>query len=308
MSDKRWGGLRSTAGYTATEAMTVVACMGVVAAFAAPNIIRMKAALEVQDATAQVGGALQRTRARAVSEATPYLFLVQNEEVGDGTRGAFALIVRDNDRSYSLTAPDTVETFSLEDSIRPEVRQFGESPDAAPSADIPPAYTDASKLVADARTDSSGRGSSGSGSSGSGSGSSGSGSGGGLLGGVGEIVGDLLGGGSSGSGSSGSGSSGSGSSGTTQTTTGSTTRESSGSLSDSVANGSTFPVSEGEGVPGVAFNERGIPVSLDSPNDWGTGAGAIYMSDGEGALYASVLSPLGEVSIAHFDSGSGTWK
>jgi hypothetical protein len=202
--------------------------------------------------------------------------------------------VRDNDRSYSLTPPDTVETFALDSSIRPQVRQFGESPDTTARTDIPPAYTDASTLTSETRatTDSSGSGS------------------GGLIGGVTEIVGDLLGGSdSSGSDTSESDSSeGEGSGTTRQTTTASTTRQSAGSLSDSVANGSTFPVSEGEGVPGVAFNERGIPVSLDSPGDWGSGAGAVYMTDGEGALYASVLSPLGEVSIAHYDSGSGTWK
>jgi type II secretory pathway pseudopilin PulG len=332
MGDERVGQIPAaragTAGYTVTEAVTVVACMGVVAAFAAPNIIRFKSAMEVQNATAQVGGVLQQTRARAVSEAIPYLFLVQHEDVGDGSRGAFALIVRDNDRSYSVTPPDDVEPFSLDPSIGSNVRQFGES-EAPSRTDIPPAYTDASTLRArdgsdPSTADSSGRGSSGSGSSGSGSSggdSSGSGSGsgssesgsGGLLGGVGEIVGGLLGRGGSGSSgqeSSGSGSSGSGSagSGSSQIASASMEEPSPTSLSDSVANGSTFPVSDSEGAPGVAFNERGIPVSLDSPGDWGSGAGAIYLTDDAGATYASVLSPLGEVSIVTYDSGSGRWR
>jgi type II secretory pathway pseudopilin PulG len=304
MGDKLVGRLLAAAGYTITEAMTVVGAMGIVSAIAAPNIIRFKSAMEVQGATSQVGGVLQQTRSRAVAEAIPFLFLVQHEEVGDGERGAFALIVRDNDRSYSLTTPDDVETFKLDADVPHEIRQFGENPDVA-VPDIPRAYTDATILERESSSgrDSSGSGSSGSGgsgSSGSGSGSSGSGSG-GLLGGVGELLGGLLGGGSSGQGVSGSETASSRSIG--EVSPGQETK-----LSDVVENGSTFPVSESEGTPGIAFNERGIPVALDSPSDWGSGAGAIYMSDDAGSVYAAVMSPLGEVSISRYDSGSGNWK
>jgi Tfp pilus assembly protein FimT len=302
MLEKGWNRLRSAAGYTAVEAMTVVAVMGVVAAFAAPNIIRLKSALEVQEATAQVGGVLQRTRARAASEGVPFLFLVQQEEVSDGSRGAFALIVRDNDRSYSLTPPDDVETFALDSTTRPEVRQFGQGSDTV-RTDIPRAFTDATVLRSPGD---SGSGSGVDQSSGGGSGSSGPGAGGsgGLLGGLGQIVGGLLGGGS---GSSGSGSSGSGSSGSGSQAEIAPALESD-SLSDSVVNGSTLPYSDAAQMPGVAFNERGIPVALDSPNDWGTGAGAIYLTDNGNDVYAAVLSPLGEVTISRYDAGSGRWK
>jgi type II secretory pathway pseudopilin PulG len=288
MGNRRLGRLDESAGYTAVEALTVVAVMGVTAAFTAPSMLRFQAAQQVQSATSEVGGMLQRVRARAVNEAIPYLVLFQKEEVTDGERSAFALIVRDNDRSYTVTPPDDVETFTLGPEVKPKVRQYGEAPAGGTSSfeTLAAPTTDRSMLVEN-RTSSSG---------------SGSGSGGlvgGLLGGVGEVVGGLLGGGSGSSGSGSSGSSGSGSASTTLP------RES----VDTVAtNGTTFPVSEDAAVPAIAFNERGIPVSVDSPQDWGTGAGAVYLTDNESAVYAAVLSPLGEVSMARYDAKSSSWR
>jgi type II secretory pathway pseudopilin PulG len=310
MGNRRLGRLDESAGYTAVEALTVVAVMGVTAAFTAPSMLRFQAAQQVQSATSEVGGMLQRVRARAVNEAIPFLVLFQKEEVTDGERSAFALIVRDNDRSYTLTPPDDVETFTLGPEAKPKVRQYGEADPGTPSAfeGLTPPATDRSMLVEN-RTSSGGL----LGGVGSllGGGSSGSGSG-GLLGGL----GGLLGGGSSGSGSSGSGS---GSSGSGSGSSGSGSSGSSGSSSsgtstprenvDEVAtNGTTFPMSEDAGVPSIAFNERGIPVSVDSPQEWGTGAGAVYLTDNESAVYAAVLSPLGEVSMARYDAKSSSWR
>jgi hypothetical protein len=73
-----------------------------------------------------------------------------------------------------------------------------------------------------------------------------------------------------------------------------------GGGSAELTNGASFPNSESEGVPAVAFNEQGIPVSLDSPSEWGSGAGAVYLTDGDSALYAASVSPLGEVSEVRY--------
>jgi type II secretory pathway pseudopilin PulG len=265
MASKQRGRLEESAGYTFVEAMTVVAVMGAIAAYSAPSIMHFKAAQEVQSATSQVGGMLQRVRARAASEATPYLVLFQKEEVGDGERSAFALIVRDNDRSYSLTGPDDVETFKLDPRLRPEVRQYGEALAA-------PIYETMLAPVADRST---------------------------------AVAVD---GGGSSSGNSGEGSGTSGSTDRVSSTTSallSTARE---TVKDAVKNGTTFEVSDKEGVPAIAFNERGIPVSLDAPQDWGSGAGAVYLTDNANAVYAAVLSPLGEVSTSRYDAATGTWK
>jgi type II secretory pathway pseudopilin PulG len=276
MAKKRFGRLLDGAGYTVVEALTVVGVMGVAAAFSAPSVINFKAAQEVQSATAQVGGMLQRVRSRAIGESTPYLVLFQKEEVVDGERSPFALIVRDTDRSYSLTDPDSVETFALDANIREEVRQYGEAPGSPIYEDMVPPQEDRSQLV-QSGLDS-----------------------GGLLGGVTQELGGLLGGG--GSSGSGSGSSGSGSS------SGSSTIQPREPVMDTVTNGTTFPVSGEAEAPAIAFNERGIPVSPDSPQDWGSGAGAVYMTDNEKSVYAAVLSPLGEVSLGRYDASTRSWK
>jgi hypothetical protein len=75
-----------------------------------------------------------------------------------------------------------------------------------------------------------------------------------------------------------------------------------------VVNGASFPLSEGEGVPALAFDERGVPVSLDSPTQWGSGAGAIYLTDNERVVYAASLSPMGEVQVERYDPTTISWK
>ena len=297
MTNSRLGRLGGSAGYTVVEALTVVAAMGAVGALTAPSMLRFQAIQDVQAASSQVGGMLQKARARAIGEATPQLVLFQEEDVdGSGERTTFALLVRDNDRSYSVTPPDEVEAFALDARVPSQVRQLGVAPDSR-YADISAAPNDGAALRAvDAEIDSSGSGSSGSGSSGSGSSDDG-----GLLGGVGRLVDGLLGGSSSGSGSSGSGSSGSGSSGTSSAAIAADTEV-------GINNGATFPVSETDGVPLIAFNERGIPVSADSPKDWGSGAGAVYLTDNEHAVVAVVVTPLGAVEMARYDNATSTWK
>jgi hypothetical protein len=120
-----------------------------------------------------------------------------------------------------------------------------------------------------------------------------------------ELVGGLLDG--SGSGSSGSGS---GSSGQSEPQARAETGTSSpaGSVSTIATHGTTFPVSEEEGVPAIAFNERGIAVSPDAPDDWGSGAGAVYLTDNDNAVYAAVVSSMGELRVVHYEPATSSWK
>jgi hypothetical protein len=79
-------------------------------------------------------------------------------------------------------------------------------------------------------------------------------------------------------------------------------------VADVVVNGATFPIDEASGRPVIAFSERGIPVDPQNPTNWGSGAGAIYMTDGKNAVYAAVVQPLGNVQLRMFDNVSGEWR
>jgi hypothetical protein len=328
---------RISPGYTLVEAMTVVAGISIVVAFSAPSISRFKSTHEVQSAAHQVSGMLQRVRATAGAQSTPYLVLFQKEDVADGARTAFALIVRDTDHSYSVTAPDEIETFALND-VAPAVRQYGIAdldtiyPDMPPSPlDLSPMFVD---VVAAAASSSSTTTTTTTTASPSepltaavsqtgkakkvksikGKGKSGSS---GLIGTVVDTVASLLGGGSSGSSGS-SGTSGtSGTSSTAPTTTAATDTTATGTasaaadptetVSEAVTNGATFLVSEGDGVPAIIFDEHGMPVAVGSPQQWGTGAGGVYLTDNWTAVYAAVVSPMGEVSVQRYDAVTSNW-
>jgi Tfp pilus assembly protein FimT len=295
------------AGYTAVEAMVVVAGIGIVTAYAAPSVSHFKAAHEVYSATWQVGGMLQSVRARAGAEATPYIVLFQKEEVDDGARTPFALIVRDTDHSYSVTPADEVETYSLGADVSAGVRQYGVADLELIYPDLPPVFIDRYAVFASAAVPST-----------STSDSSpvaapvnqkakklkskkSKGLVGGLVGGVTDLVGGLL-GGSTGSGGSGSASTGTGASSTDSSETEVLT------VQEIATNGTTFEISETEGVPALIFNERGIPVSPETPREWGTGSGAVYLTDNVRVVYAAVVSPLGEIGVVQYDALDNAWK
>jgi hypothetical protein len=78
-------------------------------------------------------------------------------------------------------------------------------------------------------------------------------------------------------------------------------------VAETAVNGATFPVDD-EGRPVVAFSERGIPVDPSHPNDWGTGAGGVYLTDGESTVVGAVVAPLGDVQLRLFDVASASWQ
>ena len=73
-------------------------------------------------------------------------------------------------------------------------------------------------------------------------------------------------------------------------------------------NGATFPVDPMDGRPVVAFSERGVAVDPASPTSWGSGAGGVYLTDGDTSVFAAVVGPLGDVQLRVFDEGSATWR
>ena len=116
--------LCGTAGYTLTEALVIVAAIGMVTAFSAPSISRFKSMHEVQAGISQVGGRIRAVRAQAVLKGVPHLILFEKEEITDGDRSTFALVVEDIDRSYTITNPDRVELFELSSDISLDVTQY----------------------------------------------------------------------------------------------------------------------------------------------------------------------------------------
>ncbi len=262
-----------SAGFTLIEVVTVCAIIGVLALLAYPNMVRFKEQQQTKAGATQMAGLLDEARSRATSEATPYLVYFNEKTVdADGRCGPAATLVRDSDRTYSVTAGDDVRDIALPEGACENVQQYGAAAAAALGELLLPLEDLSTRaLVVSGAESSSGSGSSGSGSSGSGS---------------------------SGSGSSGSGSSGQGSATTVSETT----------VADVVVNGATFPIDPLSGRPVVAFSERGIPVNPENPTSWGSGAGAIYMTDGRSTVYAALVQPLGAVQLRVYDRVTGDWR
>jgi prepilin-type N-terminal cleavage/methylation domain-containing protein len=80
-----------------------------------------------------------------------------------------------------------------------------------------------------------------------------------------------------------------------------------GALS-TLTEGASFPNDPNTGRPAVGFTAQGVPVDLNTPTSWGTGAGAFYMTDGTAAVYAAVVGPLGEVRVRALNPGTGEWN
>ncbi|HTO07443.1 MAG TPA: prepilin-type N-terminal cleavage/methylation domain-containing protein [Myxococcota bacterium] len=77
-----------------------------------------------------------------------------------------------------------------------------------------------------------------------------------------------------------------------------------GSLDD----GMTLPKDPDFGVPMVVFSSRGTPVTLSAPDDWGAGAGGVYVTDNDQMLLAVLVEPLGAVHTMAWDDASQSWK
>ncbi len=257
----------ASGGFTLIEILVVCSILGVLALMAFPSVTRFTQTQETKASAVKIAGALEEARSRAVSEATPHLvFFNAPSAPGSGSCGAMAVVVRDSDRSYSITEGDRVREIELDPKACGKVAALGESGSAS-EAEVPLPWEDQSERgleLEDPNSSSSGSGSDGSSGSGSG-GSSGKGSG--------ETV---------------------------------EAREE--KAADAVVNGATFPIDADSGRPVIAFSERGIPVDPANPGRWGSGAGAVYLTDENANVYAAVVEPMGGVKVRAFERAKGTWR
>jgi hypothetical protein len=72
--------------------------------------------------------------------------------------------------------------------------------------------------------------------------------------------------------------------------------------------GATFPLDPNVGVPAVAFAPSGVAVRLNTPGEWGSGAGAFYLTDSRTVVYAVTVSPLGQISVQTYDPVHRSWS
>jgi prepilin-type N-terminal cleavage/methylation domain-containing protein len=75
----------------------------------------------------------------------------------------------------------------------------------------------------------------------------------------------------------------------------------------SLTQASSFGIDPTTGVPAVGFTTQGIPVDLNTPTAFGSGGGAIYVTDNESMVLAIILEPLGSVRVRVLQPGSSNW-
>ena len=73
------------------------------------------------------------------------------------------------------------------------------------------------------------------------------------------------------------------------------------------SSGTTLSTDSNTGLPAVGFTPRGIPVALDTPTDWASGAGSYYVTDGNEQIYAVTLLPFGGVRARAWRPATGDW-
>ncbi|HTO70579.1 MAG TPA: prepilin-type N-terminal cleavage/methylation domain-containing protein [Myxococcota bacterium] len=306
-------------GFTLIELMTVVAILGILALMAGPNMIAMYSQQETKQTASQMAGLLSDARTHAVSEGTPYLVYFNAPTVdSSGNCGAVAVTVKDVDHSYTITPGDVQQEFHLPSSSCQKVQPYAPTTAPANLAAVPMPNDDLASRAPDATA----------------------------VGAVAlrvlpnvastlattatsattavvGAVGSVLSGGSGSSGSDSSGSSGSSDDGSSQGSSSgsggpaastaelavaSTAMLRSSTVAETVVDGATFPIDPNSGKPVIAFSERGIPVNPSDPTSIGSGAGGIYLTDGDTGLSVAIVAPLGDVQVKTYDLASNSWK
>jgi prepilin-type N-terminal cleavage/methylation domain-containing protein len=285
--------LRGRRGFTLIEAVMVIAIIAIVATVASMSFSQSQSRTRTRDAVVTVAGMLQEARDGAVGNGVPYLVYFRAPGSCEDGRDPMAQIVRDNDSSYSPSAGDVTTDFTLE-GVDCSITPYGTA-DESPYPDMPPADADLSQTASlvealppvaaddDAEGESEG------------------------------LVGGLLGGGSGRSGSGSSGSNGNGCSGRGSCEDqgshyGQVRNASSTPVVEVASNGATFPVDEDADLPAFAFTPNGVVVSLNTPTEWGSGAGAVYLTDNRTTVYAIAVSPLGQISIQVYNPTEKRWS
>ncbi len=80
-----------------------------------------------------------------------------------------------------------------------------------------------------------------------------------------------------------------------------------GQLQDLGNTASTFALDPTTNVPAIGFNSQGVPVALATPTQWGTGAGAYYVTDNDRTVYAVLMLPLGSIRVRVLSPQVGDW-
>lgn len=273
-------------GYTVVEAVMVVAIIGVLASAGLMSANRFASRESARTGITMVAGVLGEARDRAVKDGVPYLVVFEKEAFCNesGNRAPIARIVRDNDRSFDISAPDAIEPFELNGNVDCDVTAYGEatgSSDPFPNmpishndlaAELAPIVdelreaalamgigspeemmTDVSKMAAVmAAVDTTNLDPE-------------------IVSEINEVLSDLK-------------------------------------VASNVVNGATFPIDAGSGNPMIAFTPRGVPVDPADPTEWGSGAGAFYLTNNRDAVYSAAVSPIGEITLTAYDPGTATWR
>jgi prepilin-type N-terminal cleavage/methylation domain-containing protein len=128
-------------GFSLVEVMSVAAVLGIVVALSFPSMNRFLDKQEAKSSATKIAGVLDEARSHAITEATPHLVYINPISAdASGACGPAAVVVRDSDRSYSITDGDRQREVHLDPSACKKVDLFGEgesSEEAAAVAEIP---------------------------------------------------------------------------------------------------------------------------------------------------------------------------
>lgn len=263
---------RETSGFTLTEVAIVCSIIGVIGLIAAPSVRNFNRGAETRSSAAQIAGVLKDARARAISEATPQLvFVNEPTKNDDGTCGAVAVVVGDADRNYEISAGDRVNEISLAPAACDKVKLYAQDDTANPFVGLKLPVEDFTARAPSA-SDKTEKGKS----KGKGKGKGG------------EQEEEEKGKEKKGK------------------------SESTGlrveTVAETVLFGATFPTDDLSGRPVIAFSERGIAVNPLTPDEPGSGAGGVYLTDGIEVVYAAVVQPLGNVQLRKYEPTRNEWR
>ncbi|MFQ5698725.1 MAG: Tfp pilus assembly protein FimT/FimU [Myxococcota bacterium] len=264
---------RSQAGFSAIELLVGLGIIAVMVGLASPGISAYMTQQATRESARDVASLLGKARSRALKDGIPYLVYFN-----DATASTRAVVVRDNDASYSVTPGDSMRRVRLALQRNPDVYALGDA--------VVPLWMNSVPML-DSATSSTALapGSAGSG-TGSGPGPSSN----------------------SGPGSVRGPSSGPGSGLVVPSAPTGTSTLATPTLSSGLRAGTSFPIDSSSSRPALAFNTRGLPVATDRPNTVASGSGVFYLTNASGALFGVRVNPLGAIEVHQWDGHAQVWN
>jgi Tfp pilus assembly protein FimT len=135
--------VRGSAGFSLIEALIVVALMAMVAALAAPSVIRYRTRAQARDHAERVMSVLQTARQQAITFGKPVLVLFDDaraptvDEWPAGIEwpdGVFARVVRSENNDFVADDTDLIADVQLEGGLSAGVSTYGQG-EATPFSD-----------------------------------------------------------------------------------------------------------------------------------------------------------------------------